>query len=105
MEAVTASLPGATALTATAPKTIKAATAVAQRFAGHRPRNQPAIASSSQLTSSVANTSAPYACASTHASQIAVPKMGTETACFSTSIHTPGLGIQRVHAGCSVSAT
>ena len=50
---------------------------VAQRCAGQRPRNHPAMASSRKQASSAASNAAPYACARTHASQMTVPKMGT----------------------------
>src|SRR3982750_3324487 len=93
------SWPGATAVSATAAMTINDATTVDHRCAGQRPRNHPAIASRSKLTSSAASTAAPYALAITHANQITVPKIGTETACFNTSIHTPGRGRMRVQAG------
>ena len=85
--------------------TMIAATTVDQRFAGQRPRNHPAMANIRKLPSSDHKRPAPYALINDHASQITVIKIGTETACRSTSIHTPGLGRTRVHAGCSVSAT
>ncbi len=41
----------------------------------------------------------------THVSQITVANSGTAVSCFSVSIHAPGRGSNRVHAGCSVSST
>src|SRR5579884_80563 len=84
---------------ATAQATTSVAAAVAGTFAGQRPRIHPAIASRTKALSRPTSALGPAVWARSHTSQMTVPNTGTEVACLRTSIHAPGRGRIRVHAG------